>query len=176
MEYNFIYVCSIISADGKFSKVGYTKDLESRMGDIQTGCPYEIFLESVFAVTSKGFAQAVEKAAHVRLALNALHVRGEWFKAGRKEINPAIREAARERGINIVQALHFGKGQAPTYSKIGLYMQQFNKASALSGLRELQYTGSEVLYDDIAKQMGAAAMTPAEELDAIESILAGDIA
>lgn len=61
---------------GPYVKIGYTNDLERRMGELQVGCPYE--LEVLLAIP--GSAED-EKIAHRKF--QTLRTRGEWFYAAK---------------------------------------------------------------------------------------------
>ncbi len=58
-------------------KIGFAKDIKSRMASIQTGCPDRLTLLGTCEVEDDSL---VEKYLH---KLNsAFHLRGEWFKPG----------------------------------------------------------------------------------------------
>lgn len=69
----------------KYIKIGFAKnDLESRLNQIQTGCPYPMYL-----VGTCRAHHAVEKQMHQKFA--HLRVRGEWFYLS-KELGEYIAE------------------------------------------------------------------------------------
>lgn len=81
----FLYV--IASKDGLSGvKIGFSKDPERRLRQLQTAQPVQLFIHYSEPVMVKK-AKFVEKAVHRALAYKTL--RGEWFSI---EINEAILE------------------------------------------------------------------------------------
>ena len=59
-------------------KIGYAKDVEKRMADLQIGNPYQLFLIAAVPVKSMAHGKQVEKWLHQRFKTQ--HIRGEWFR------------------------------------------------------------------------------------------------
>ena len=66
----------IIKAD-TFVKIGYSKNPEKRLKEMQTGSPHDLKLIAKFPYETKESAAAKEKEFH--LLFSAWHHRGEWF-------------------------------------------------------------------------------------------------
>ncbi len=62
-----------IACDNRFVKVGFTYDVEVRLAELQTGCPFELkvigVLRDTTMIAEKWFHAAMRGARH----------RGEWF-------------------------------------------------------------------------------------------------
>lgn len=82
-------------------KIGRAEDLRSRVGTLQTGCPYQISIE-MFIPCSTQDAPAIERELH-KTYTNQKH-RGEWYRLSRSdvmklkeaELNDCIRQ-----GLNV---------------------------------------------------------------------------
>ena len=59
-------------------KIGYAKDVEKRMVELQVGCPFTLSLIFKLPAKSERHAQALEAWFHDRWFRR--HIRGEWFK------------------------------------------------------------------------------------------------
>lgn len=72
-------------------KIGFTKDLRSRLRSLQTGSPKELRVLLTIPGTSDD-----ERELHSRFSSD--HVRGEWF-----HLSPSIREliANKRDGVNL---------------------------------------------------------------------------
>ncbi|BEV44788.1 GIY-YIG nuclease family protein [Afipia carboxidovorans] len=76
---HWVYVIAF-KKDGVFSgpvKVGYTKNLESRLKSIQTGCPGAIDFAYVFEMPNKEAARYLEGSFHGTQSERRAH--GEWY-------------------------------------------------------------------------------------------------
>lgn len=70
----FLYVAEA----GSYLKVGWTKDPERRLRDIQTNCPLPMHFLVVVRAASEHEARRWEVECHD--ALDPWRVRGEWFR------------------------------------------------------------------------------------------------
>ena len=70
-------------------KIGYTKNIQTRMCDIQVGCPFPIELLHTISTTPEN-ARKLEKSMHRQFKGYRLH--GEWFKLS-DEIRQYITES-----------------------------------------------------------------------------------
>ena len=76
---NKMHYCYIVQA-WKHVKIGYTRNLDDRIANIQTGNPYELILICKFVFATEEAAREYELSLQHRL--RKYHVRGEWFEAG----------------------------------------------------------------------------------------------
>lgn len=100
---------------GDFVKIGWARDVEKRIKALQTANPHELELLGVIPGCDD-----VERVIHQRF--NALHVRGEWYRAESSLLEFVARHGvARERPARprraarvdvIVEALHVVVNQA----------------------------------------------------------------
>ena len=67
----------IQSGKGGAVKIGKAKNVETRLRELQTGNPKELYLRAVLCCTSEANAFHTEQLLHIRFAENRL--RGEWF-------------------------------------------------------------------------------------------------
>lgn len=58
-------------------KVGISKDVDRRLGETRTYCPYPIDMAYVFECPNKAIARDIEKSFHVTQSSARTH--GEWF-------------------------------------------------------------------------------------------------
>lgn len=72
----FVY-CIVAQCTPPIMKIGKAADIEKRMSQLQTGCPFDLKLEAAIKCKSEQHALAIEQAAHEYLA--ASRKRGEWF-------------------------------------------------------------------------------------------------
>lgn len=87
------HYCYVISAN-KFVKIGYTRDIPSRMESIQTGCPFQVKLIICFSYLTEAAAREQEKSLHFRF--KPFHIHGEWFKK-----HHVIKHLRKERENNL---------------------------------------------------------------------------
>ena len=59
-------------------KIGYARDVDKRLAQLQVGCPFTLSLLFWFPAKSKRHAQSIEAWFHDRW--HKRHIRGEWFK------------------------------------------------------------------------------------------------
>lgn len=59
-------------------KIGKANDPQSRMAELQTGCPYNLELIGKIPCKSEAHAFEIEESAHH--VFRKFRVRGEWFK------------------------------------------------------------------------------------------------
>ena len=71
---NIVYVI----AAGDFIKIGITRDLQTRIDALKTGCPLAIVPQYYTVLESESDAREVERDAHKHFS--KLKVRGEWFE------------------------------------------------------------------------------------------------
>lgn len=68
-------------------KIGHTKNIHNRLGQIQTGCPYRLMLFAVLCTHDNG--KSAEALAHERLSND--NYRGEWFKVNKHTLLKTFR-------------------------------------------------------------------------------------
>ena len=73
----FVYFIQAGTKKGPI-KIGYAKDVEKRMVELQVGCPFTLNLIFKLPAKSEKHAQALEAWFHDRWEKR--HIRGEWFK------------------------------------------------------------------------------------------------
>ena len=96
-------------------KIGISKNADSRVKQLQTGCPY--LLELVHYYEPKMFANKVEKIMHRSMSIykkneNLTSLMGEWFDLDLKEINNFVyncQEAEKNLTILYESGNHFIK-------------------------------------------------------------------
>lgn len=76
----YVYV---LRADNGYYKVGRTKNLDSRMYQLEVALPYD--LELVCAIEVKDYI-TTEKALHDLFTDAGKHIKGEWFELGETDI------------------------------------------------------------------------------------------
>lgn len=62
----------IADVDHHFCKIGFAQDVQKRLAQLQTGCPWELYIHK-----SKPGNMALERAIHEEV--KAYKIRGEWF-------------------------------------------------------------------------------------------------
>lgn len=72
-RYLDMYCYFIRATEHDFVKIGYTTNVEARLVNLQTGCPYDLEIMHVL----RG-AESTELFFHKKFAKS--HVRGEWFR------------------------------------------------------------------------------------------------
>jgi len=87
---SFVYV---VSSDTGVVKVGFSKDVASRLATLQTGNPDRLKVYTHHEVPAS-LAQIVERRAHE--LLHAAHMCGEWFQVTAHEAEDAILTAILE--------------------------------------------------------------------------------
>lgn len=70
-----VYV--LMTTDYEYMKVGVTKNIKQRMRNIQSGCPFELFLYNSYRHVDYRSAQVFERT--LIAILSDSHLRGEWF-------------------------------------------------------------------------------------------------
>lgn len=63
-------------------KIGRARDIEKRMAELQTGCPYEMYILGSIACRSDMHATGIEGKLHRMLRHSRM--RGEWFELSRQ--------------------------------------------------------------------------------------------
>lgn len=77
---HFVYIIAICGPDNRYLdrvKVGISADPHARRDTLQTGCPDELQVATLFPVPNRDIARALERAFHEAQSHCALH--GEWF-------------------------------------------------------------------------------------------------
>lgn len=97
VETSFVYV---IGAKDHPVKIGFSKDVSSRLATIQTGCPTALCVYAHFEVPAH-LAQTVERHAHE--FLKAKRLKGEWFDVTGGEAQDAVAMSVAE----VIQAAPF---------------------------------------------------------------------
>ena len=69
--------CYILEA-GPFVKIGYSKDIEKRVAELQTGNPHQISVIAKFPCHTVAIAQQMEADMHYKFRRHRAN--GEWFK------------------------------------------------------------------------------------------------
>ena len=74
-------------------KIGISKNAINRLRQLQTGCPYQLELISVYE--PKNFSNKIEKIMHRSMSIykkdeDSISLMGEWFDLQQKEINEFI--------------------------------------------------------------------------------------
>lgn len=89
----FLYLITCNYSKTQFIKIGKSKSLESRIKNIQTGCPHKI--SKVFVISSEFGEEinGIEKYIHYKFKLYKLN--GEWYIASADFINAFIAEMER---------------------------------------------------------------------------------
>ena len=75
---NFVYFIKL--GQTKYYKIGYTKNLEKRLEQLQNASPYDVILIAAFQSSN---ALKLEHQLHGKYSSN--RVRGEWFKFNKEE-------------------------------------------------------------------------------------------
>lgn len=63
-------------------KIGITDNLDKRLKQLQTGCPYKLVAFQTFPLFNKELTKKLESMAHERLG--AFRMQGEWFSLDSK--------------------------------------------------------------------------------------------
>lgn len=90
LEKSFIDICNIeyidnqtmvyiLECNGMF-KVGISKNIKTRLKQVQCGNPYKVILKKAYSMAYHQLAFNAEKRIHDRLKKDNLHIRLEWFK------------------------------------------------------------------------------------------------
>jgi len=73
----YIYLIQCEGRDG-YIKIGSSHNVESRLADLQVGCPYKLKIIHTMKYPSKKEAQLAETRLH--RTLKKWKIRGEWFQ------------------------------------------------------------------------------------------------
>lgn len=73
---HFIYFIQCMDSK-KHIKIGVARNVQRRIDELQTGCPYELKLIAQMHLTSRTAAYSLESDLHRRL--KRFNIRGEWF-------------------------------------------------------------------------------------------------
>jgi hypothetical protein len=76
----YVYVLT----DGRYFKIGYTKNIKKRISQLQTSCPVKIELKYCKKFLDKRAAKRAERSAHKTFKKNRLS--GEWFDVDLEKI------------------------------------------------------------------------------------------
>jgi hypothetical protein len=110
----FLYV--IADQARQFAKVGMSRDVNSRLKQLQTDCPLRLEIVQAHPCT---YVKVRETRAHI--LLKELRVQGEWFKWDEGKIQTAVDDALAIPDETIKFALSKYAGTAREYRKtIGL--------------------------------------------------------
>ncbi len=71
--YVYFFMCN-----GNVVKIGVTDDIERRLGEVQTGCPYEVRVRTKLIFDTRTEAFAMERHLHQTFRKHRTY--GEWFK------------------------------------------------------------------------------------------------
>lgn len=75
----------------EYIKIGTTKNFKGRFGNIQTGCPFTLFL---WLAIRSFRAKEIEKELHI--TLGDFNIRGEWFVLGVQQLDYLIEFCAKK--------------------------------------------------------------------------------
>lgn len=78
-----------------WTKIGFSLCAETRLKELQIGCPFKLSLSAAVAVNAKG--RTIENAAHIALAAYRKH--GEWFDVSPLEAVEAILRACKQNHV-----------------------------------------------------------------------------
>lgn len=78
-----------------WTKIGFSVCAETRLKELQIGCPFRLSLSAAVAVNAKG--RTIERGAHTALAKYRKH--GEWFDVSPLEAVEAILGACRKHHV-----------------------------------------------------------------------------
>ena len=110
----YVYVVKSVVHKSKEVKIGYTKDLDARLKQLQTASPYTLKVHETIPCTSEANARWVENCIHKEFS--ELRLSGEWFRwtanlgnfiRGLKEHDPAKQDRALEKHKAQVARGHF---------------------------------------------------------------------
>jgi transposase len=73
-----VYFIAYGNKDHSPVKVGYTSDIDTRISNLQTCCPYKLKLIMTIPCESKSMAAKLERFLHNRLKRGTMQ--GEWFR------------------------------------------------------------------------------------------------
>ncbi len=79
-ELPMVYV--LRTQDFEFIKVGRTKDFKSRLNNVQSGCPFDLYLWCAIYTPESAVVEA-----DLHRSLSHAHLRGEWFKPGDSDLD-----------------------------------------------------------------------------------------
>lgn len=90
---NYVYVVGY-ERDQKLYKIGYTKDVKTRIVTLSTSSPHKIVLKNQFEFESEDVARQIEAKAHD--LLDGWRLNGEWFECSLTTIELHISFAINE--------------------------------------------------------------------------------
>jgi hypothetical protein len=85
------HYCYIVQASG-FVKIGYTVNLDARLENIQTSCPFEVSVVCLFPYAFEVSAREMETSLHKQF--EQFRVRGEWFR--KKQVLKILRSEGKK--------------------------------------------------------------------------------
>lgn len=77
LDFSCVYV--ITHTRGKPTKVGIARNVASRLSQIASSTPEDVYLHEVFWLPGKPVSLRVEKAVHAILDKGGARIKGEWF-------------------------------------------------------------------------------------------------
>ena len=90
-NYNIHYFILYILRDGDTNnyKIGYTRNLNRRLGELQTGCPHELQIVKLWKHTQIKAIKKYERVLHNYFTKCGCRIRpdGEWFELRKPDID-----------------------------------------------------------------------------------------
>ena len=76
----YVYFATVKGRGHKPLKVGFTKEPDRRLSELQTGSPYKLTMPIILMFDSEKLAREAERTFHWYLGMRHQGMCGEWFK------------------------------------------------------------------------------------------------
>lgn len=91
MKYLIYFISCYPSPREKYTKIGFSSNLEKRLAELQIANPFTLVVEHSIEVKSKMLARRYERMFHKHLKHRKQHHKGEWFKL-KTDIKDLVKE------------------------------------------------------------------------------------
>lgn len=140
----YLYVAECLVREGKSKdlsnpvKIGVTKDLQRRINQLQTGCPFEIKYIIILKMVSDKQAYKMEKVYHQ--SFKRERMMGEWFQPRVKNsklwLSLLQKAQLQVQTGDVDSSMYLYKSQLLTYSKKNQVVHKDKVLSRKESLRE----------------------------------------
>lgn len=140
-----VYFIAYGNKDQSPVKVGYTSDIDMRITNLQTCCPYRLKLLMTIPCESKSMAAKLERFLHNRLKKGLMQ--GEWFRWDRcgALVPKAIHDFFHSEDKDYTQADYLVKHRRLTKDKLAVKDQKQEIKELKKRIRDLEQSIDEML-------------------------------
>lgn len=140
-----VYFIAYGSKDNSPVKVGYTSDIDMRIANLQTCCPYRLKLVMTVPCENKSMAIKLERFLHNRLKKGSMQ--GEWFRWDRCGVfvPKALHDFFHSEDKEYTQSGYLVKHRRLTKDRLAVKDQKQEIKELNKRIRELEQSIDELL-------------------------------